>query len=282
MRRVATAARHQRCRRRRSELRRDREAVVVVTPYPPSSAGAQWHVRAQRAPREGSLRECAETPALRTAAWSRGQLCRAIEPGRLRHEGGPAHVVMVARSHARIDRRQREAPSTRMLWLTGCSLFILSQYTRRAMEWRSAGERPQMSVLRPAVEMQSAIDLVDRTGELHHDAVRPGTERAGDVNELDGRELALTLLVLGDERLRLVEPGGDLRLGQPGFAAKPAQQASKLFLGGRAQSVAHCGWPVLLTAFPSNPSFGLSHFRITCGRPDECRIEPIAASGGAP
>ena len=151
------------------------------------------------------------------------------------------------------------------------------------MEWQGAGERPQMSVLRPAVEMQSAIDLVDRTGELHHDAVRPGTERAGDVDELDGRELALTLFILGDERLRLLESRGDFGLSQPGFAAEPPQQGAELFLGGRAQSVAHCGWPVLLTAFPSNPSSGLSHFRISCGRPDECRTEPIASCrGGAP
>jgi len=140
-----------------------------------------------------------------------------------------------------------------------------------------------MSVLRPAVVNRSAIDLVDRGGELRHEAVRLGAKRASDVDEFDGRKLALTLFILGDERLRLLESCSDFGLSQPGFAAEPPQQGAELFLGGRAQSVAHCGWPVLLTAFSSNPSFGLSHFRISCGQPDERRTEPIATCcGGAP
>jgi len=139
-----------------------------------------------------------------------------------------------------------------------------------------------MSVLRPADVIQSAIDLVDCAGKLRHDALWPGAERAGDIDEFDGGELALALLILGDKRLRLFEARRDLSLRQPCVAAKPAQQGSKLFLGGRAQSVAHCGWPVLLTAFPNNPSSGLSHFRIFCGVLDDCRTGPIDASGGAP
>ena len=132
-----------------------------------------------------------------------------------------------------------------------------------------------MSVLRPSVGAASAIDFVDGCGELRDDGFRPGSERACHIDELDGAELALAFLVLGDERLRLSQLGRHLSLGQSRLAAQATKQSAKLVLGRRAQGVAHCGRPKWLSpAFPTNPSSGLSQFRIPF-----IRVEEPAAAG---
>ena len=177
-----------------------------------------------------------------------------------------------------------------MLWLARHLSFILLgnlPYERCScgQEQGARGETtrregPRMSVLRPRFGAASATDLVDRSGELCDDGFWLGSQCACDEDELYGAELALPFLVFGDKGLRLVQASGHLGLRQPGFFAEATKQGAKLFLGRRTQGVAHCGRPgSVTTAFPNNPSSGLSHFRIPFGRFDDSRASLVAGAG---
>jgi len=99
--------------------------------------------------------------------------------------------------------------------------------------------------------------------ELAHDGDRLEAECLHDVDKLDRAQVPFPTLVLGDERLRLVEARGNIRLGQPALLATVAQQLAELDLARRAQRVAHCGKPrSKMKASLHNPDFGLSHFGI--------------------
>src|SRR6185437_3781234 len=74
---------------------------------------------------------------------------------------------------------------------------------------------------------------------------------------------ALAALVLGNERLVLVETLGDLRLAQSVVLAQLKQLRAEHDLARRAQGVAHGERPGSKTvASRHNPDSGLSHFGI--------------------
>ena len=99
--------------------------------------------------------------------------------------------------------------------------------------------------------------------ELPQDGDGLEAECPRDVNELDSAQTPFSAFVFRDKGLRLVEPGGDVRLRESVLLAKFTQQLAELDLARRAQCVAHSGKPGSnRTASPHNPDFGLSHFGI--------------------
>jgi hypothetical protein len=104
---------------------------------------------------------------------------------------------------------------------------------------------------------------IESLQELPQDGDRFEVECACDINELDRAQAPFSAFVFRDERLRLVEAHGDVRLRQAALLAKVTQHLAELDLARRAQRVAHCEKPGLnMTASPHNPDFGLSHFGI--------------------
>lgn len=123
-----------------------------------------------------------------------------------------------------------------------------------------------MTMRRKSSRKALAVGAIDRVDQLPHHDGRLGAEGAHHIDELDGAELALPALVLGDERLRLGQALCHLFLGQTLALAKIPQQGTQLVLARRAQGVAHGGGPRSKTAAsPHNPSSGLSHFGIMVG-----------------
>ena len=127
-----------------------------------------------------------------------------------------------------------------------------------------------MTVRRKSLRQALTVRAIDRVDQLSYHDGRLGAEGAHDIDELDGAELALPALVLGDERLRLGQALRHLFLGQTLALAEIPQEGTQLLLARRAQGVAHDGRPGSKTAAsPHNPSSGLSHFGIMVGLP--CR-----------
>jgi hypothetical protein len=116
------------------------------------------------------------------------------------------------------------------------------------------------------MERRLPVGAIDHVNQLAYDDCRLSAECTYDIDELDDAEPALTALVLGDERLRLGQALGDLRLSQTVAFAKVPQEGTQLLLARRAQGVSHGGRPRSKTAASAhNPSFGLSHFGIVVG-----------------
>jgi hypothetical protein len=106
----------------------------------------------------------------------------------------------------------------------------------------------------------AAVDDVD---DLAQDGDRLGIEGTHDKDELDDAQAPLAAFILGNERLRLRKPVGNLGLGLTAALAQVAQQLPELLLLRRAQGVAHGRRPRSTTAASAhNPGSGLSHFGI--------------------
>ncbi len=86
-----------------------------------------------------------------------------------------------------------------------------------------------------------AVGAIDHVDQLPDDDGWLSAQCAHHVDELDDAETALTTLVFGDERLRLGQAPGDLRLSQMVALAEVPQQGTQLLLARRAQGVAHGG-----------------------------------------
>ena len=124
-----------------------------------------------------------------------------------------------------------------------------------------------------------AIDDVD---DLAQNCDRLGTERPRDMDELDDAQAPLAAFVLGDERLVVAEPLGDLLLGEAMTHAQLAEQLPELLLLRRAQGIAHEEGPGSTAAAPAhNPIFGLSHFGINTDHPSRTKRASRWLFGGS-
>jgi hypothetical protein len=91
-----------------------------------------------------------------------------------------------------------------------------------------------MAAVRGKMETELTVGAIDPVDQLPHDYSGLGAECAHDVDEFDDAESALAALILGDKRLRLCQPLGDLSLRQMLTHAEVPQQGTQLPMPSRA------------------------------------------------